>query len=173
MHSFHVKEKKWIHVLLESIVKRRETNNYIAVWTCLTTHVHWSSIHYNAARVRICSKLNCSEGLLLCIRCYWKKVQQNKRRTMNRFFSHLGFIQFIQIYLMANRHPNVGFWKWREVKNKTYCTQFIVFIVDFVIILFIVRCHYIVPYGVRFLILTDIQKGTVRYNRLLVTVKYL
>lgn len=46
-HTTNEQKKKNVKRIFcsDSIVKRRETDNYIAVWTCLTTRVRWSFIH--------------------------------------------------------------------------------------------------------------------------------
>lgn len=65
-----------------SIVKRRETDNYIAVCTCLTTRVT-SISHSLVARVRISFRLKVFYYIIIRS----MSLEQNKRKTMkNRFY---------------------------------------------------------------------------------------
>lgn len=63
-----------------------------------------------------------------------KRFIHHIRITFRYYQNHMG------IFLTINWHQNVRV-VGKEVWNETYRTQFIVFIVDFVIVLFIVRFH--------------------------------
>lgn len=135
------------HVSLEPIVKRRETDNYIAVWTCLTTRVTLI-FHSLVARVRIFCRLR-SFNTIYIIRCCWKnynKTNVGLWKEMYLFIYFFFFVTFwyyrnIGIFLIVRTVVtiNVRVGEWRAAKNENYRTQLIVFIVDFVIVLFIVQ----------------------------------